>query len=919
VVNDGRDIGLLGRQREREVLDGVVSSVRAGQSRVLVLRGEAGVGKSALLDALAASALSCRVARVAGVESEMELAFAGLHQLCAPMLDRLDRLPNPQRDALATAFGLSASAAADRFLVGLAVLSLLAESADERPLVCLVDDAQWLDRASAQALAFVARRLLADSVALVFAVREPSELRELDGLPEHTITGLSDRDARVLLESSVPGRLDEGVRDRIVAESRGNPLALLELPRALSATELAGGYRRPDTGPLASQIEQSFLRRIRTLPDETRRLLLTAAAEPVGDVALLHRAADRLGIGSDAAIEAEAAGLIDVGTRVRFRHPLVRSAAYRAGTPEDRQLVHHALADATDPESDPGRRAWHRAHAAGAPDDGVAADLERSADAARARGGVAAAGALLARAAELTADPALRGRRAIAAAQAEFEAGAADVTDDLLLLAERCPLDDLSRAALVRLRAQVAYARHRGRDAASLLLDAARQLEPLDLAAARETYLEALGAAIFAGRLGTNPGLLEVADVVAAVPSMPDAPRPTDVLLDGTARRFTAGYSASVATLREALHAFEQQGRDAGEANMHWFWLAFLLAGELWDDALWDELATRAVRLARDEGALGELPIALSYRAFVHLYAGEFTAASTLIAESDAITAITGQAPLVWARFFLAGWQGSQVAPSDAFASAVTNGLDRGEGRVVAGIGFVMALWCNGCGRYDEALVNARLACDFDDLCLTGFALVELIEAAVRCGAIDEAAEALGRLEERTLAAGTDWALGMLARSRALLSDGDRADALYRAAIDHFGRTRIVVHLARARLLYGEWLRRANRRVDARAELRAAYEALDRIGAVAYAERARRELVATGETVRKRTGQAPDVLTAQETQVAQLTAAGHTNQEIATELFISPRTVEYHLHKVFTKLGVSSRRQLRTTLTRTPG
>jgi DNA-binding CsgD family transcriptional regulator len=849
----------------------------------------------------------------------MELAYAGLHQLCAPILDRLDRLPTPQHDALATAFGLSAGAGADRFIVGLAVLSLLAETADEQPFVCLVDDAQWLDRASAQALAFVARRLLADSVALVFAVRVPSDVRELDGLPEQTVAGLCDRDARVLLESSVPGRLDVGVRDRIIAESRGNPLALLELPRSLSATELAGGYRRPDAGPLASQIEQSFLRRIRTLPVETRRLLLTAAAEPVGDVALLHRAADLLGIGSDAAFEAEAAGLIDVGTRVRFRHPLVRSAAYRAGTPEDRQLVHRALAEATDPESDRGRRAWHRAHAAAAPDEVVAADLEQSADAARARGGVAAAGALLARAAELTADPALRGRRAIAGAQAEFEAGAADVTDDLLALAEQCPLEDLSRAALVRLRAQLVFARNRGRDAAPLLLEAARQLEPLDLAAARETYLEALGAAIFAGRLGTNPALLEVAEVVEAAPIMPDAPRPIDLLLDATARRLTAGYSVSVSSLREALQAYEHESRDAGEANMHWFWLAWLLAGELWDDALWDELATRAVRLARDQGALRELPIALVYRAFVHVWAGEFTAASTLIAESDAITAITGQAPLVWARFLLAGWRGSQAAPSDAFASAVTNGLHRGEGRVVAGLEFVTALWRNGFGRYDEALVNARQACEFDDVGLSGFALVELIEAAVRCGADEEAAEALGRLEERTLAAGSEWALGMLARSRALLSDGDHADALYRAAIEHLGRTRIVVHVARARLLYGEWLRRASRRVDARTELRTAYDTFDRIGAAAYAERARRELVATGETVRKRVDQAPDVLTAQETQVAQLTAAGHTNQEIATQLFISPRTVEYHLHKVFAKLGVSSRRELRTTLTRARG
>ena len=558
--SDGPDGGLLGRQHERDVLDSLLGSVRAGESRVLVLRGEAGVGKTVLLDELAVRASGCRIARAAGVESEMELAFAGIHQLCAPMLDRLDRLPPPQRDALATAFGLGASAAADRFLVGLAVLSLLAEVAEDQPLVCLVDDAQWLDRASAQALAFVARRLLAESVALVFAVREPSERRELDDLPDRTIAGLSDRDARRLLDSSIPGRLHDRVRDRIVAESRGNPLALLELPRGLSATELAGGYRRPDAQPLASQIEQSFLRRIRVLPVETRRLLLTAAAEPVGDVALLQRAADQLQIGIDAATEAEAAGLIDVGTRVRFRHPLVRSAAYRAGSASDRQVVHRALAEATDPESDPDRRAWHRAHAATIPDDVVAADLERSAEAARARGGVAAAAALLARAAELTADPAVRGRRALAAARAEFEAGARDATDELLALAERSPLGDLDRAALVRLRAQIVFARNRGREAAPLLLDAARQLEPLDTAAARDTYLEALGAAIFAGRLGTET-LQEVAAIAAAAPSPTAAPRPTDLLLDATATRFTAGYAASVGSIRERVAGVRRGGR----------------------------------------------------------------------------------------------------------------------------------------------------------------------------------------------------------------------------------------------------------------------------------------------------------------------------------------------------------------------
>ena len=507
----------------------------------------------------------------------MELAFAGLHQLCVPMMGHLDRLPGPQRDALAIAFGLSTGSAPDRFLVGLAVLSLLAEVDEEQPLVCVVDDAQWLDRVSAQTLAFVARRLLAERVAVVFAVRGPTlgpGDDQLVGLPELVVRGLRDDDARALLDSVVPGRLDERVKDRIVAETRGNPLALLELPRGLTTAELAGGFGRPDARPLASQIEQSFLRRIGSLPAATQRLLLAAAAEPVGDVSLLRRVAERLAIGADAAAAAEAAGLIEFGTRVRFRHPLVRSAAYRAASPGDRQDVHRALAEATDPESDPDRRAWHRAHAAVEPDEAVAGELERSADRARARGGVAAAAAFLKRATELTPDPASRGARAMAAAHANFEAGSPEAAPELLAAAELGPLDELQRARLARLRAQIVFARRRGRDAVPLLVDAADRLERLGDGQAREAYLEALGAAVFAGRLHGPSGLREVAEAARAAPPGPQPPRLIDVLLDGLATRFTEGYVAGAPSLRRALQAFR---RDAGRNEndiMRWFWLA---------------------------------------------------------------------------------------------------------------------------------------------------------------------------------------------------------------------------------------------------------------------------------------------------------------------------------------------------------
>jgi DNA-binding CsgD family transcriptional regulator len=905
---------LRGRRSECESLDRLVEDVRGGQSRVLVLRGEAGVGKTALLEYLVANASGCRIARAAGVESEMELAFAGVHQLCAPVLSHLAHLPGPQRDALGTAFGLRAGAATDRFLVGLAVLSLLSEVAEERPLVCVVDDAQWLDRASAQVLGFVARRLLAESVAIVFAVRERSEDQELGTLPVMVVGGLSDADARALLDSATPGRLDERVRDRVVAESNGNPLALLELPKGLTAAELAGGFGRPDARPVANLIEQSFLRRVRALAVETQRLLLAAAAEPVGDVTLLWRAAEVLGIGADAAAPAEADGLIELGARVRFRHPLARSAAYRAAAVRERQEIHRALAEVTDPSADPDRRAWHRAQAALGPDEAVAGELERSADRAQRRGGMAAAAAFLERATELTPEPARRGARALAAAQAKFEAGAPDAAYELLAAAEISPLEELQRARLARLRARIVFARKRGSDAPPLLLDAAKRLDRLDGGLARETYLEALGAGIFAGHLGGHSGVREAAEAARAAPPGPETPRLIDLLLDGLATRFTEGYVAGVPPLRRALHAFRREAERSEDDIMRWLWLAWLVAGDLWDDETWHELATRAVRLAREAGALTVLPVALQYRAGVHVHAGEFAAASALIEEADAITEATGNAPLSYTSLVLAAWRGEEARALTLIEAGVRAATARGEGRVIGLAEYGTAVLYNGLGHYEAAVAAAQRACEHEDLVLFGWALIELVEAAARSSANDVATGALRRLEGRTRAVGTDWSLGSEARSRALLSDGQAADSLYREAIDRLERSRIAVHLARAHLVYGEWLRRENRRVDAREQLRIAYEMLSRIGAEAFAERARRELLATGETVRKRTVETRDVLTPQEGQIGRLASDGLTNPEIGSQLFISPRTVEYHLHKVFTKLGITSRRELRGAL-----
>ena len=895
---------LRGRDAECAVLDGLLDAVRNGESRVLVLRGEPGVGKTALLEHAIGSARDLRLVRAVGVESEMELAFAALQQLCAPMLHRVEHLPGPQQEALRVAFGLSGGEAPDRFVVGLAALGLISETAEERPLLCLVDDAQWLDHASGLALAFVARRLLAESVAIVFATREPRQ--ELSRLPELVVEGVGDDDARLLLESGLRGPLDERVRDRFLAETRGNPLALLELPRSLTTAELAGGFGLPDAPALADRIEQSFLARLQSVPRETQQLLLTAAAEPVGDVTLLWRAAELLGIGPDRLAPAESAGLIELDGRVRFRHPLVRSAVYGAADQADRREAHAALAEATDPEVDPDRRAWHRAQAAVGLDEDVARELERSADRAQGRGGVAAAAAFLARAAELTPDPAPRGARALAAAQAKLEAGAPEAAHALAATAELTPLDELQRARLQRLRAQIVFALRRGSDAPPLLLDAARRLVPLDPGQARETCLEALAAAIFAGRLDDGPGVLEVARATSAA-SQP--PGPIDLLLNGLATRVTEGYAAGVPPLRAALEAFQRDDAN-NPANNHWLWLACRVAADLWEHEMWDELASRGERLAREAGALNILPDAAAYRAGMHVHAGEYAAARALLEEAQAIAEATGTALLTPGGPMVAAYRGNEAEALALIEAARRDATARRQGMALSLIDCANAVLCNGLGRYEEALTAAEEACAQDEMSLYSLALVELIEAAARSNRPELAATALERLSVRTQASATEWALGLEARSRGLLTDGSSAEAHYEEAVKRLARGRVAPHLARAQLVYGEWLRRENRRVDAREQLRAAHDTFNTIGAQAFAERASRELLATGETARRRAVDTSDALTPQEAQIARLARDGFSNPEIGAQLFISPRTVQYHLHKVFAKLDIASRIQL---------
>jgi DNA-binding CsgD family transcriptional regulator len=901
--------GFLDRASEREALDRLLTHAREGQSSVLVIRGEAGIGKTALLRYATDHAAEFAVAHVTNVEAEMELPFAGIHQLCAPLLTEVDALPQPQRDALDVALGLSAGEVPNRFLVGLAVLGLLSAAAEKRPLLCLVDDAQWLDEASGRILGFIARRLLAESVAILVGLREPTTRDDFDGLPELLLQGLPEEDARTLLTRAVPGRLDERVSDRIVAETRGNPLALLDLPRSMSAAELAGGFELLADADLPRHLENHYLQVASELPEATQRLLLLAAAEPVGDPTLVWRAAYGLGIEESSLAPAEDARLVEVGARVRFRHPLVRSAVYRSAAMSDRRAAHQALADVTDPDTDPDRRAWHRAHAAAGVDEDVAGELERSADRARARGGAAAAAAFLARATELTPDAATRGRRALAAAEAKFDAAASDAALELLATAELAALDELQRARLERLRAEIAFARTRGGDAPSLLLDAARRLEPLDAARARETHLEAMAAAMFAGRFGRGPGVRETAEAAQAAPVSPQQPRAIDLLLDGLATRFTDGYAAGIAPLRAALDGFRNVDALAGD-DVRWLWLACRLAQDLWDDELWYELATRGLRVARETGALSVLPIAATYRASLHVHAGDFGAASSLIEEADAITEATKMAPLKFASLMLAAWRGNDSDALRLIDAGRIEATARGEGMGLGVIEWATALLHNGCGRYAEALAAAQRGCAHDDVGLFAWSLSELIEAAARSGETDAGADALARLSERTQASGTDWALGIEAAARALLSDAPHAEPLYAEAVERLTRTRGIVHVARARLLYGEWLRRENRRVDAREQLRGAHELFSGMGAQGFAERARNELLATGETVRTRTDGARAVLTPQEAQIARLARDGLSNPAIGAQLFISPRTVQYHLRKVFQKLEVTSRNQL---------
>jgi DNA-binding CsgD family transcriptional regulator len=905
---------LVGRTYECRQIDGLIEAARVGYSGVLVVRGEAGIGKSALLEYATSSASGFQVIRATGVESEMELPFAGLHQLCARMLDEIALLPGPQRDAMRTALGLASGGAPDRFLIGLALLGLLSEISEKAPLLVVVDDAHWLDTASTQVLAFAARRLFAERVGLMLGAR--SVHVELSGFPQLVVLGLSDDDAGALLASVLSAPLDERVGQRVIAEAHGNPLALLEWPHGLTAADQGSGLTVPGRLPLANRIEEGYRQRVSELPRPTRRFLTLAAAEPTGDAVLLSRAAVRIGIGGDATPAIEA-GLIEIGATVKFRHPTVRAAVYGAASIDDRHDAHRALAGATDADVDPDRRAWHLALAAAGPDEDVAVELERSAVRAQARGGLAAAAAFMKRAVALSSDTDRRARRALAAAQASLEAGAFDEALGLLSTTNAETLDEVQLATTELLRGEIAFAASTGSAAPPLLLQAAKSFEPLDVVVARETYLDAWGAALFAGRLATDGGLVEISRAAgAAPPPSAGTQRPSDLLLDSLATLVTEGVAPSAQLLRDAARVFADPASPP-QRNFRWGWLTTIPSIVLWDEDSWHANCARQLQEDRDAGALARLPIDLSGWANLAVWRGDFAAAAVAIAEAESITDATGARYRPIAALLLAGLRGREVDAAPTIESVVRDASAEGEGIVLQWAEFVNAILFNGLGRYEEALASAQQAVeDMPHLFISGLALPDFIEAAVRSGRPELVPDGLARLEERTTAAATAWGRGIQARSRALLSEGELADGLYLEAIELLGRTQMRPDLARAHLLYGEWLRREKRRADARHHLREAHEHLSAIGMEAFAERARRELAATGARVRNRSVATMLDLTPQETQIAQLAGEGRTNREIGTQLFISVHTVDYHLKKVFTKMDVNSRRQLRESLAR---
>lgn len=903
--------GFVGRRGELATLSAVIAGARDGRSGSLVVRAGAGMGKTHLLaQAVNDHAGGMLVLSISGAEAEMVLDYAGLQRLYAHLRGHFDQLPGLQRRALEVVMGLQDGDAPDPYLVGLAAVNLLSEAGAQRPVLCVIDDAQWLDDVSRQALGFAARRMQADRVAMVFATRDTDAGDHLDGLDELRLAPMSDREARALLEAVLPGRLDRRVRDRLLTEAAGNPLALIELPHRAPAV-LAGGFGLAGPRPPATAVEDVFARRFAALPDATRLLLLVAAAESAGEAAWVWAAAEQLGVGVADGAAAESAGLISVDTRITFRHPLVRSAVYRSEPAMRRHRVHAALADTiTGPDADD-YRAWHRAHATSTPNEAVAAQLVESADRAHRRGGVAAAAAFLAYAVDLTPDAAVRARRAVAAAAAALDTGDTDAAARLIEIADRTAVSAPHHARVALLRAKFAFASDRGRDGPRLLLRAAEELGPHEPLLARETYLEALMAAMIVGRLaGADDGPVQLAAAARRAPAAPTPPRAVDLLLDALVERLTAGYVAAAPLLKKALHAYLREVH-AGTADARWHDITNRICLDLYDFVGYEVLATRQLDMLRAAGELTVLPAVLTTLAAARVLSGEFVAARALLDESLLVSSATGAPPHRSGTALLAAHRGDETLWRATAGQTVAEATDRGEGTEVTVASYAKAVLDNGAARYPDALDACRSGQQYDDIGLYGSLLLEAVEAAAYSGHHAEARAAAAELTRRASASRTESALGLAARATALAKGDEATDADFRVALEHLERSPLTVYRARTHLVYGEWLRRLGRAADARVQLRLAHDLCTEIGADGFAGRARRELEAAGGSTGRRHQRYDTDLTAQERQISRLVHLGHTNAEIGAQLLISHRTVEWHLRNIYTKLGITSRRELR--------
>jgi DNA-binding CsgD family transcriptional regulator len=914
-------VHLVAREDELAEIARLLASVRDGLSAIIVLRGEAGIGKTALLDAAMASADDLVVVRVVGIESEIELGFSALHQVLNRFANGIDALPRPQAGALGAAFGLTDDSAPDLFLVGLAALTLLSNAAARRGLLIIIDDAQWLDRESATVLGFVARRLFAERIGLLVAFREPSELQlAFDGLPSVTVGALQKQASLELLALCVVAPIASHVRERILADAGGNPLALLELSQELSQDQLAGTELLPEPLAVGRQLEARFLRRVRGLPPETQTLLLVLAAEPTGDHILVRSAARQLGVGDDANVPAEAANLLSLGPPIDFRHSLIRSAVYHGATGADRRRAHEALAAAIDVDRDPDRRAWHRAAATGVPDEDVANELERAANRAQNHGGYAASAALLARAAQLTPEPSRRALRFLGAARADITAGSSVRAHANLALARPGLRDAALVAQSRRLEATILFVdvslgsrgsssglgRHE--EIVSIMVNAALALGPLDMRVARETVLDAFPMAIYFETL-TSTSIADVGRAAKSLKLPSDiAPSSLDLVLDALAELFAEGFGSAVPLLRRGVAAVRADPEVPGFSRRMRLgcWAALALSD---DDAV-RALAGESAAVSRDRGELQVLAEALNYLGWSEVRVGSLSAADVYFTESNGIEAFLRRSGLAEAnKLIVSAWRGREAVVRAAAPILEKGARDLGLGLVVALTESAVMLLELGLGNYHAA--SERPTGELGgDVALGAFRAADVIEAHARGGDRDVAYSALAWLSERALANESPLDLGLLARSRALLGADSEAEAHFREAVVRLGASGGSLHLARAQLLYGEWLRRQNRRVDARSQLTAAVDVFESMGIKGFAERARIELLATGARARRRIDETRHDLTPQEEQIARLAADGATNPEIAARLFISANTVEYHLRKVYRKLDIKSRRDL---------